>query len=51
VVRLSFSVLAMAVTPQLVVGVGLAAFTSCTLASLVAVRRVLLTDPAIVFRG
>ena len=51
VVRLSFSELAMAVTPQLVVGVGLAAFTSCTLASLVAVRRVLLTDPAIVFRG
>jgi len=50
-VRFYFSELAMAVTPQLVVGVALAAFTSCTLASLVAVRRVLLTDPAIVFRA
>lgn len=50
-VRLHFSELAMALTPQLVVGVALAAFTSCTAASLVAVRRVLLTDPAIVFRA
>ncbi len=51
IIRLSFSELAMAVTPRIVIGVALAAFTSCTLASLVAVRRVLLTDPAIVFRA
>jgi len=50
-VRFCFSELAMAVTPSLVVGVALAAFLSCTLASLVAVRRVLLLDPAIVFRA
>lgn len=50
-VRFHFTELAMAVTPSLVVGVALAAFTACTLASLVAVRRVLLTDPAIVFRA
>jgi len=50
-VRLSFPELAMATPPRLVIGVGAAAFASCTLASLVAVRRVLRFDPAIVFRA
>ncbi|MBI3402271.1 MAG: FtsX-like permease family protein [Acidobacteria bacterium] len=36
--------------PQMIVGVAAAAFASCTLASLLAIRRVLLLDPAIVFR-
>jgi ABC-type antimicrobial peptide transport system permease subunit len=43
--------LSMAVTPKLIVEVAAAAFVSCTLGSLVAVRRVLQLDPAIVFRG
>ena len=43
--------LSMAVTPKLIMEVAAAAFASCTLGSLVAVRRVLLLDPAIVFRG
>ena len=43
--------LSMAVTPKLILEVAAAAFVSCTLGSLVAVRRVLLLDPAIVFRG
>jgi putative ABC transport system permease protein len=50
-VRFHFPELAMATPPRLVAGVAAAAFTSCTLASLVAVRRVLLFDPAIVFRA
>lgn len=50
-VRLSFPELAMATPPRLVIGVGVAAFVSCTLASLVAVRRVLRFDPALVFRA
>ena len=51
VVRLSFTELAMASPPGLIVQVAIAAFLSCTAASLVAVRRVLMFDPAIVFRG
>jgi hypothetical protein len=40
------------VAPHLLVaGVGLAALVSCTLASLVAIRRVLSLDPAMVFRS
>ena len=50
-VRFSFTELAMAAPPRLIAGVALAAFASCTLASLAAVRRVLVVDPAIVFRG
>ena len=50
-VRFHFRELAMATPPRLVFGVGAAAFASCTLASLVAVRRVLLFDPGIVFRA
>lgn len=50
-VRFHFTALAMAAPPRLVLGVGAAAFASCTLASLVAVRRVLLFDPGIVFRA
>jgi putative ABC transport system permease protein len=49
-VRHHFTQLSMAASPTIVFGVAAAAFVSCTLASLVAVRRVLLTDPAIVFR-
>ncbi len=43
--------LSMAVTPKLILEVAAASFVSCTLGSLVAVRRVLQLDPAIVFRG
>ncbi len=50
-VRLSFRELAMASPPSLIAQVAIAAFLSCTTASLVAVRRVLRFDPAIVFRG
>ena len=50
-VRAHFPELAMATPPRLVFGVAAAAFVSCTLASLVAVRRVLQFDPAIVFRA
>jgi putative ABC transport system permease protein len=49
-VRHFFSGLPMLVTPHMFAAVALAAFVSCALASLVAVRRVLLTDPAIVFK-
>lgn len=49
-VRAHVPELAMATPPRLVAGVTAAAFVSCTLASLVAVRRVLRFDPAIVFR-
>jgi putative ABC transport system permease protein len=50
VVRSHLPELSMAVSPTIIFGVAGAAFASCTLASLVAVRRVLLVDPAIVFR-
>lgn len=50
-VRFGFPELAMATPPRLVFGVAAGAFAACTLASLVAVRRVLGVDPAIVFRG
>lgn len=36
---------------EMLVGVALASLVSCTLASLAAIRRVLVLDPAIVFRG
>ena len=50
-VKVHFSELAMAAPPRLVLQVAAAALVSCTLASLVAVRRVLRFDPAIVFRA
>ncbi len=50
VVRYHLPQLSMVAPPKLVLGVAAAAFISCTLASLVAVRRVLTLDPAIVFR-
>ncbi len=50
VTRYHLPQLAMTVTPNIVAGIAAAAFASCTLASLVAIRRVLLVDPAIVFR-
>lgn len=43
--------LAMSITLKLILEVAAASFVSCTLGSLVAIRRVLLLDPAIVFRG
>lgn len=49
--RAIFTELAMAASLHLILGVGVGAFVACTLASLVAVRRVLSVDPAIVFRG
>jgi putative ABC transport system permease protein len=50
-VRHAFPNLPMLLTPGMLAGVALAAFVSCTLASLVAARRVLALDAAIVFRG
>jgi putative ABC transport system permease protein len=50
-VRAHFPQLPMVAPPKVVLGVAAAAFASCSLASLVAIRRVLLVDPAIVFRG
>jgi putative ABC transport system permease protein len=50
IVRAHFPQLPMVAPPKIVFGVAAAAFASCTLASLVAIRRVLLVDPAIVFR-
>jgi len=50
-VRLQFSELAMVAPPRLILGVGAAALASCTLASLMAVRRVLSVDSGIVFRA
>jgi putative ABC transport system permease protein len=49
-VKYHFPELALVSPPKIIVGVAAAAFASCTLASLLAVRRVLLLDPAIVFR-
>jgi putative ABC transport system permease protein len=50
-VRHLFASLPMKATPEMVTGVTVAAFVSCTLASFAAVRRVLTLDPAIVFKG
>jgi len=50
IVRAHLPQLSMVASPKVIAGVAAAAFTSCTLASLVAIRRVLLVDPAIVFR-
>jgi putative ABC transport system permease protein len=49
-VRAHLPELSMVISPTIVAGVAAAAFVSCTLASLVAIRRVLMVDPAIVFR-
>ena len=46
-----YAELPMASPPAVIVKVALGAFASCTLASLVAVRRVLSVDSAIVFRS
>jgi putative ABC transport system permease protein len=50
-VKYHFPELTLVSPPRIVVGVAAAAFVSCTLASLVAIRRVLRLDPAIVFRA
>ena len=50
-VRHAYPSLPMKATPGILVAVALASLVSCTLASLVAVRRVLTLDPGIVFRG
>ncbi len=50
-VRHAYPNLPMVATPGMVATIGLAALVSCTLASLVAVRRVLALDAAIVFRS
>ena len=50
-VRHAYPNLPMKATPEMIAGVALAAFVSCTLASLAAIRRVLTLDPAIVFKG
>ncbi len=50
VVRYHLPQLPLVAPPKIVFGVAAAAFASCTLASLVAIRRVLLVDPALVFR-
>jgi hypothetical protein len=49
-VRYHLPQLSLVAPPKIVFGVAAAAFASCTLASLVAIRRVLLLDAAIVFR-
>jgi len=51
VVRAHYPELPMVTPPRIVLGVALAAFVSCTLASLAAIRRVLKLDPALVFRS
>jgi putative ABC transport system permease protein len=50
-VRHAYPGLPMTATPSMVAGIALAALVSCTLASLVAVRRALTLDAAIVFRS
>ncbi|MBI5628414.1 MAG: FtsX-like permease family protein, partial [Candidatus Rokubacteria bacterium] len=50
-VREHYPDLPMVAPPKVILGVAVAAFSSCTLASLVAIRRVLQLDPAIVFRA
>ncbi len=49
-VRHHYPELPMVAPPRIVLGVAGAAFASCTLASLAAIRRVLQLDPALVFR-
>jgi putative ABC transport system permease protein len=49
--RHAYPNLPMKATPEMLVGVALAAILSCTLASFAAIRRVLTLDPAIVFKG
>jgi len=51
VVRHGYPNLPMRVSPEMLGAIALAAFLSCTLASLAAVRRVLTLDPAIVFKA
>jgi putative ABC transport system permease protein len=51
IVRHHYPNLPMKYTPLMLGSIGAAAFASCTLASLVAIRRVLALDPAIVFRS
>jgi putative ABC transport system permease protein len=51
VVRHAYPSLPMKATPEMLVGVALAALLSCTLASFAAIRRVLTVDPAVVFKG
>jgi putative ABC transport system permease protein len=51
VVRAHYPELNMVAPARLLAGVAAAAFLSCTLASLAAIRRVLQLDPALVFRG
>jgi len=50
-VRHAYPDLPMTATPGMMAGIAIAALVSCTLASLVAVRRVLTLDAAIVFRS
>jgi putative ABC transport system permease protein len=50
-VRYAFPSLPMAVTPAMLGGIAGAALVSCTAASLLAIRRVLSLDPALVFRS
>jgi putative ABC transport system permease protein len=50
-VRHAYPSLPMKATPEMLAAIALAAFVSCTVASLAAVRRVLTLDPAIVFKG
>jgi putative ABC transport system permease protein len=50
-VRFHYPQLPMVAPPRIVLGVAAAAFASCTLASLAAIRRVLQLDAAIVFRA
>ncbi len=51
IVRHLYPELPMVASPKIVLGVAAAAFVSCTLASLAAIRRVLQLDPAIVFKA
>ena len=50
-VRQHYPQLPMVAPPKIVAGVAVAAFVSCTLASLAAIRRVIQLDPALVFRS
>ncbi|MBZ0238402.1 MAG: ABC transporter permease [Deltaproteobacteria bacterium] len=50
-VRHAFPELPMRITPAMLAGVALATLVSCTAASLLAIRRVLSLDPAMVFRS
>jgi putative ABC transport system permease protein len=50
VARAGLSSLRMVATPQILAGVAITSFVSCTLASIAAIRRVLALDAATVFR-